>query len=894
MSASPSCPACYVPELPMEGCKEPIPCGHGCQVTSLDHPCIEPLTLGFSCSELAEEEPGGQWAWNWSLGAPWGPGAAWLAAGGGFGAAGGAAGRRGARLEGVAGRFGVRCRVCGIAPGSGPGGRLQDTDCRRGHLAVSLSFGPNVLDGVIDEEGIDGYAIFAVGSCETMALREIWLREPLVKVPISSVAAWMDDCSCPVHTYTVHLEVDLAGTPLEGEAAQFAIAPITSAGVLPVAATTAPVDDLVCSSPALAGCSGVVCPSGSVPVGGSTWPVCTDPVCSVEDCCASPGSTTRAPSFLAVVAGWAELLVADPVHFAADLGVKRAAAEAVARAAGVAADHVTVALAALRRRLAPPAGGAAAVASTSWRPRGSRRAQQEQGGAAGAGGNVRLDYAVALPAASAAAARAAGEALRSKLAAGSPFAGEAWQVVALSAPVLSVQPADGRNGSSEAPGGGTESSSESGRSSVTTSAAPAAEEVPEKRNLVQILAGLTTVAAVLLACAVGARCWWRAGKPGCLALRHRVSASSYGSGKDRKEPDGKEVDGAAIDVPLDTKEPDGRKVDGAATAVFLEIVPVAADAVGRPDEGKVQRAAKVNGKGKATAGGKASGRAKPGGVAKVATSGKAAAAAEGAAELRRGRELRWKGRRRQQLQEQTLSAVLPVPEQAPGEGSCSEGGLGDASGSSGAGLAREVFAESSSRKAAALPGRRPSAAGAGCRPRAGVPAPRAVGPAPPGCGLAAPHRAAGSGAEGRAAGTAGGEDEDEGEAARGAACGLPSKPQPGGQSGAAWGGGAAAATAATAALAPAAGAGPAAALEALLDALKRAEAIRFEARARLASLSAQSYAAAAAAGAGGAPRAWSPSTAHAAEQPGAIPDFEAYGEASSTVSPSFGQDVDRR
>jgi hypothetical protein len=54
----------------------------------------------------------------------------------------------------------VHCQVCG-----GLTSRAGDTDSRTGHMEVQLTWGPNMIDGVIDESAISGYAVYAANDC---------------------------------------------------------------------------------------------------------------------------------------------------------------------------------------------------------------------------------------------------------------------------------------------------------------------------------------------------------------------------------------------------------------------------------------------------------------------------------------------------------------------------------------------------------------------------------------------------------------------------------------------------------------------------------------------------------------------------------------------------------
>ena len=52
----------------------------------------------------------------------------------------------------------IQCKVCGT-------GGFTDTDATTGTYTGSVTFGPNMLDGVVDESMLDSYAVFGVDDC---------------------------------------------------------------------------------------------------------------------------------------------------------------------------------------------------------------------------------------------------------------------------------------------------------------------------------------------------------------------------------------------------------------------------------------------------------------------------------------------------------------------------------------------------------------------------------------------------------------------------------------------------------------------------------------------------------------------------------------------------------
>jgi len=100
--------------------------GELCAADIIDHPCIEQHQLVFSCPEGNDEEG------------------------------------RPPDVE-VGSYPRARCRVCAMEPAM-----FNDTDPRPSIVAGSFTFGPNSLDGEVNETGIANYQVWMVDDCGVM------------------------------------------------------------------------------------------------------------------------------------------------------------------------------------------------------------------------------------------------------------------------------------------------------------------------------------------------------------------------------------------------------------------------------------------------------------------------------------------------------------------------------------------------------------------------------------------------------------------------------------------------------------------------------------------------------------------------------------------------------
>mmetsp|Transcript_88141 Transcript_88141/g.273945 ORF Transcript_88141/g.273945 Transcript_88141/m.273945 type:complete len:158 (-) Transcript_88141:90-563(-) len=100
---------------------------------------------------------------------------------------------------------------------------LLDADRRPGFISTILRFGPNAVNGTINETGIVGYSVFLLDSCGRRS-----------GAPVASVAAQpqapVQPC-CQHDTYTVQFTAPL---PIGYAGAALTVIPQTTAGLLPI------------------------------------------------------------------------------------------------------------------------------------------------------------------------------------------------------------------------------------------------------------------------------------------------------------------------------------------------------------------------------------------------------------------------------------------------------------------------------------------------------------------------------------------------------------------------------------------------------------------------------------------------------------------------------------
>lgn len=136
------------------------------------------------------------------------------------------------RRPDVEGEYRLKCQVCGVSPY-----RLIDLDTRTGYLLVDVQFGPNLLDGEVDEGGIINYAVFMT---DTMGTR--LSSQPVAMVEKGPEMATETAFCCKDDAYTARIATQF---PTTTDKVLFEIVPVTSAGPLPAGRLTGMVMDTV-------------------------------------------------------------------------------------------------------------------------------------------------------------------------------------------------------------------------------------------------------------------------------------------------------------------------------------------------------------------------------------------------------------------------------------------------------------------------------------------------------------------------------------------------------------------------------------------------------------------------------------------------------------------------
>lgn len=132
---------------------------------------------------------------------------------------------RNTTLHGGQPLYRTRCRVCGIAV------QLNDTDPRPGYIAGNISFGPNALDGYVDEGPVTGYDVYFVDGCG------LPIGLPVATVPKREGVV---DYCCQADAYLAEVT---ARVPWNSD--RLVIVPVTSAGPLSVGELTDFISDWV-------------------------------------------------------------------------------------------------------------------------------------------------------------------------------------------------------------------------------------------------------------------------------------------------------------------------------------------------------------------------------------------------------------------------------------------------------------------------------------------------------------------------------------------------------------------------------------------------------------------------------------------------------------------------
>lgn len=110
--------------------------------------------------------------------------------------------------------------------------QLNDTDPRQDVIAGNISFGPNAVDGYIDEDPVDAYAVYFVDSC----LHPI--GDAVARIP---KRPGVPTYCCLNDAYLAEIEP----TRIPDGSDRLVIVPLTTAGPMLVGELTAVISDLV-------------------------------------------------------------------------------------------------------------------------------------------------------------------------------------------------------------------------------------------------------------------------------------------------------------------------------------------------------------------------------------------------------------------------------------------------------------------------------------------------------------------------------------------------------------------------------------------------------------------------------------------------------------------------
>lgn len=154
----------------------------------------------------------------------------------------------------------LKCRVCGFLDG-----QPNDVSPILGHLKVTLSWGPNALEGEIDEANITGYSVYFADNCSRK------MGAPLAYVKALGILG--GPRCCLYDAYSVEIDTPF---PENETVATLMVVPKTSVGELSVGLQTDPIVDLwvneTTTMRALA--SGACRPGGSSPLRGLLEGLC--------------------------------------------------------------------------------------------------------------------------------------------------------------------------------------------------------------------------------------------------------------------------------------------------------------------------------------------------------------------------------------------------------------------------------------------------------------------------------------------------------------------------------------------------------------------------------------------------------------------------------------------
>lgn len=124
----------------------------------------------------------------------------------------------------VEGDVTINCQICDMAAF-----QYNDSDNRPGIFAVSLEFGPNVLDGMIDETIVTGYLVYLVDNCS----RQLGDYVAVVEKQATSVG----EICCQRNAYSVDIVAVLPENVSAHDVALMVV-PNTTVGALSVGMRT--------------------------------------------------------------------------------------------------------------------------------------------------------------------------------------------------------------------------------------------------------------------------------------------------------------------------------------------------------------------------------------------------------------------------------------------------------------------------------------------------------------------------------------------------------------------------------------------------------------------------------------------------------------------------------
>jgi len=188
---------------------------------------VDQGTLTFECPDYNLNETV-NWNQNLALGQQWGLQSEFSIMSGNLGL-----NKRNAKLVSYTGSFDVNCKVCGlnhVAP--------QDTDGRPGYFQATVAWGPNMFDSVINETGIEGYAVYFVDDCHKKVGTRLTYSLKHV-VPVDQGMRITGPCDMACHRWSYDAPISGAWPNVSG-ALRFMVVPVLDGGYeLPIGTTSA-------------------------------------------------------------------------------------------------------------------------------------------------------------------------------------------------------------------------------------------------------------------------------------------------------------------------------------------------------------------------------------------------------------------------------------------------------------------------------------------------------------------------------------------------------------------------------------------------------------------------------------------------------------------------------